>query len=56
MQEVINLLIESDNASNAQEAEKIIKEMRSRILDGEDYEDVLFEYDLDLDYAIDILY
>ena len=56
MQEVIDFLIESDNATNAQEAEKIIKEMRSRIVAGESYKDVLYEYDLDLDYAIEILY
>lgn len=52
---LIQALINSDNAENEIEAREIIKYMQESIEDGEDPEEVLFEYGLEPDYIFDLI-
>ena len=54
MSELLKALIESGDHSKA-EAIDIIKEMRSRVNEGEDPEEVLYDYGFEPDYFLDIL-
>jgi hypothetical protein len=47
-------LINSGNAENAHEAIELISYMRERFNDGEDPEEILYEYGLEPDYVIDL--
>ena len=55
MNDLIRALIEDETASNLTDAIEIINCMKQEIKDGEDIEDVLSQYGLELDYAIDLL-
>ena len=44
-----------NNGYSQQEALDLIAEMRERVLDGEDPEEVLFEEGLEPDYVFDLL-
>jgi len=48
-------LVNNESAETRGEAREIIAEMRERVSDGEDPEDVLHEYGLEPDYVFDIL-
>lgn len=52
--EVEQLLIDRDGMS-AHEAYEEVKEMRQRVIDGEDPEEMLYEIGLEPDYIFDIL-
>jgi len=52
---LIKALINNESAESIEEAREIIAEMRERVADGEDPEDVLYEYGLEPDYVFDIL-
>lgn len=52
--EIVKILIENGSAENEKEAEQIITEIKSDIMDGVDPEDVLYEYGLELDYFFDL--
>jgi len=52
---LIKALINNESAESIEEAREIIAEMRERVADGEDPEDVLHEYGLEPDYVFDIL-
>lgn len=52
---LIRALINSEQAENRKEAEEIIAEMKARVLDGEDPEEVLYDFGLEPDYVFDIL-
>jgi hypothetical protein len=54
MNDLIKTLIEDGTASDRADAIEIIKCMKQEIKDGEDIEDVLSQYGLELDYAIDL--
>lgn len=56
MTELINALIENESASDRKEAKEIIQIMLEEIEDGEDLEDVLLNYGLELDYAEELLF
>lgn len=55
MNELIRVLIEDETANNVTEAIEIINCMKQEIEDGENIEDILSQYGLKLDYAIDLL-
>lgn len=55
MNDLIRALIEDETASDLTDAIEIINCMKQEIKDGEDIEDVLSQYGLELDYAIDLL-
>lgn len=46
----------SSNGCTPSDAQEIIKEMRVRIMDGEDPDDVLYDWGLEPDYVMDLLY
>lgn len=48
-------LMEHDDLSEA-EAEDIICEMRERVFDGEDPEEILYENGLEPDYVFELIY
>jgi len=52
MDDLIKALIENEMASGRADALDIINCMKQEVEDGEDIQDVLSQYDLDLDYAI----
>lgn len=52
MDDLIKALIENEIASGRADALDIINCMKQEVKDGEDIQDVLSQYDLDLDYAI----
>ena len=52
MDDLIKALIENEMASGRSDALDIINCMKQEVKDGEDIQDVLLQYDLDLDYAI----
>lgn len=54
--ELIKALINSEQAENVSEALEIINEMKNRVIEGEDPEEILFEFGLEPDYVFDILY
>lgn len=54
--DLVKALINSGQAENSEEAQSIVNEMRNRVLDNEDPEDILLEYGLEPDYVLDILY
>lgn len=54
MEDLIDALLQTE-ASNRTEAIAIIQSMQEEIQNGEDIQDVLLQYGLDLDYAIDLL-
>ena len=51
---LLNALINQGN--DPTEAREILKEMRARVMDGEDPEEVLYEEGLEPDYVFDLLY
>ena len=52
--ELLKALINQGN--DPTEARKILQEMRARVMDGEDPEEVLYEEGLEPDYVFDLLY
>ncbi len=56
MSDLCKALINSDQASDQSEADGIVSEMRERMLNGEDPEEILLEYGLEPDYVFDIMY
>lgn len=54
MNDLIEALIENEMASNRAEAFVIINCMKQEVEDGEAIQDVLEQYELELDYAIDL--
>lgn len=54
--ELLNALIESGNADNEKEALEIISEMRERMFEGENPEELLYEWGLEPDYVFDLLF
>ncbi len=54
METLIAALIENEMAENRAGAIEIIDCMREEVEAGEDIQDVLLQYDLELDYAIDL--
>ena len=48
-------LINSEQAENEQDAERIISSMREDVLNGEDPEEVLHGYGLEPDYVFDLI-
>ena len=52
--ELLNALIESGNADNKKEALEIIAEMRERMFEGENPEELLYEWGLEPDYVFDL--
>ena len=55
MMQLKETLMERDDISEA-EAEDIIREMRERVLDGEDPEEILYENGLEPDYVFELIY
>jgi hypothetical protein len=55
METLIKALLDNETASNRAEAIETIESMRQEVQDGEDIQDVLAQYDLDLDDAIHLL-
>ena len=53
--ELLNGLINNGEVETKTEGMKLIKEMRKRVLEGEDPEEVLFEYGLEPDYVFDLI-
>ena len=51
---LMQALMQRDDMS-AREAQEIIDDMKQRVLDGEDPEEVLFDEGFELDYIYDIL-
>jgi hypothetical protein len=54
MKNLIAALLANEMARDRAEAIEIIKSMREEVVEGEDIKDVLSQYDLDLDDAIDL--
>jgi hypothetical protein len=54
MEDLIKALIDNETAQDRTDAIEIINCMKQEIADGEDIQDVLSQYDLDLDHAIDL--
>jgi len=54
MSELKRVLMNRDNLSS-KEAEEIIKEMKQRVEEGENPEDLLYEHGLEPDYVFDLL-
>ena len=52
---LVQALINNESAETIQEAHQIVNEMRNRVLDGEDPDDVLGDYGLEPDYVFDII-
>jgi hypothetical protein len=48
-------LINSGNASNTNDAKELIADMMERVYEGENPEEILYEYGLEPDYIFDIL-
>ena len=48
-------LVNSENCSTLEEAESEIRAMAERVNDGENPEEVLYDYGLELDYVFDIV-
>ena len=55
MNNLIKALIENEIASDKADAIEIIDCMKQEVEGGEDIHDVLLLYDLELDFAIDLL-
>ena len=53
--ELIQALINCGEAENVADAKEIIKEMRERIYEGENPEEILFEIGLEPDYVFDLI-
>lgn len=51
---LINAIISRDECSR-EEAQELIKEMRERVLEGEDPEEVLYDEGFEPDYVFDII-
>lgn len=54
MEDLIQSLVDNETASDRADAIEIITCMRQEVEDGEDIQEVLSQYDLDLDHAIDL--
>lgn len=54
MSELKKVLIKRDEMT-ADEASELIREMKERVMDGEDPEELLYEIGLEPDYIFDIL-
>jgi hypothetical protein len=54
MNDLIKALIENEMANDRADALDIINCMKQEVKDGEDIQDVLSQYELELDYAIDL--
>jgi hypothetical protein len=55
MKAMLKETLMSSHDFTAQEAEQEINEMRNRVLEGEDPEEILYEYGLEPDYIFEIL-
>jgi hypothetical protein len=55
MEDLIRALLDNETAQDRADAIEIIDCMKEEIAEGEDIQDVLSQYDLDLDYAIDLI-
>lgn len=54
---LIKALIVTEQAENVEEAMALIKEMRDRVIENnEDPEEILYEYGLEPDYVMDLLF
>lgn len=53
--ELIKALISCGEAENVAEAKEIIKEMRERVYEGENPEEILYEIGLEPDYVFDLI-
>lgn len=51
---LVGILMQRDDIS-LQEAKEIVEDMRQRVMEGENPEEVLFEEGLEPDYVLDIL-
>jgi ArsR family metal-binding transcriptional regulator len=56
MTQLESALISSEQAEDLKEAREIVKEMKERVNDGEDPEEILHEHGLEPDYIFDLLY
>jgi hypothetical protein len=54
--ELIKALVNSGNAEDVTEAKEIVKEMKERMMEGENPEEILYEYGLEPDYVMDLLW
>jgi hypothetical protein len=54
MDDLIKVLIENEMASGRSDALDIINCMKQEVKNGEDIQDVLSQYELELDYAVDL--
>ena len=54
MDDLIKALIENEMASGRADALDIINCMKQEVKDGENIQDVLSQYELELDYAVDL--
>lgn len=55
--DLVKALINSGQAENSEVAKGIVNEIRNRVLEGEDPEEILHdEYSLEPDYVLDVLY
>lgn len=54
MSDLKRVLMQRDDLTSA-EADEIIEEMRERVAEGDDPEDVLYEHGLEPDYVFDLL-
>ena len=55
MENLIATLLANEMVQDRAEAIEIIESMREEVAEGEDIQDVLSQYDLELDDAIDLL-
>jgi len=53
--ELIQALINCGEAENVADAKEIIKEMKERVIEGENPEEILFEIGLEPDYVFDLI-
>jgi hypothetical protein len=53
--ELIQALINCGEAENVADAKEIINEMRGRVYEGENPEEILFEIGLEPDYVFDLI-
>jgi hypothetical protein len=52
---LIQVLIRRGDVEDVSEAKEMVNEMKQRVLDGEDPEEILYEIGLEPDYIFDLL-
>lgn len=52
---LVEALIRSEYVETVEEAQEVISEMRERMFNGEDPDDLLYEVGLEPDYVMDLL-